>query len=92
MKIRPLLLLTAIVSSILGAVVVYLVLSVPNDLRADALLKEARGSIQDGDHPRAPMLPPQRASRSSLLPRKIATISLAQWVCCGARMSSRRNG
>lgn len=53
MKIRPLLLLTAIVSSILGAVVVYLVLSVPNDLRADALLKEARGSIQEGDHSKA---------------------------------------
>jgi hypothetical protein len=47
-KVRPLLLFTAIVSSILGAVVAYLVLSVPNDLRADALLKQARTHLQDG--------------------------------------------
>jgi tetratricopeptide repeat protein len=53
MKIRPLLLLTAIVSSILGAVVVYLVLSVPNDLRADGLLKSARSQIKDGDTEKA---------------------------------------
>lgn len=46
MKIRLLLTLTAIVSSILGAVVVYLVLSVPNDLRADSLLKEARKDLE----------------------------------------------
>ena len=48
MKIRPLLYLTAMVSAILGAVAVYLVLSVPNDLRADAMLKEARQHITDG--------------------------------------------
>jgi hypothetical protein len=48
MKVRTLLTFTAIVSSILGAVVVYLVLSVPNDLRADALLKQARQEIADG--------------------------------------------
>jgi TolA-binding protein len=53
MKIRPLLMLTALVSSILGAVVVYLVLSVPNDLRADALMKEARTHIQDGSNDKA---------------------------------------
>ena len=46
MKIRILLWFTAIVSSILGAVVVYLVLSVPNDLRADTLLKEARQDLE----------------------------------------------
>jgi len=50
MKFRGLLWLTAIVSSILGAVAVYLVLSVPNDLRADAMLKDARKQITDGDH------------------------------------------
>jgi len=53
MKIRPLLLLTAIASSILGAVVVYLVLSVPNDLRADALMKDARAAIQKNDNAKA---------------------------------------
>jgi TolA-binding protein len=53
MKIRALLTLTAIVSSILGAIAVYLVLSVPNDLRADALLKEARKDVTDGNHERA---------------------------------------
>ncbi|MGN6186423.1 MAG: hypothetical protein ACTHQM_22545 [Thermoanaerobaculia bacterium] len=53
MKIRPLLMLTAIVSSILGATVVYLVLSVPNDLRADALLKDARAQMKDGNDEKA---------------------------------------
>jgi hypothetical protein len=48
MRIRTTLILTAIVSSILGAVVVYLVLSVPNDLRADALLKQARKDLTAG--------------------------------------------
>lgn len=48
MKFRILLTLTAIVSSILGATVVYLVLSVPNDLRADAMLKQARKQIEAG--------------------------------------------
>lgn len=46
MKIRPLLILTGIVSAILGAIVVYLILSVPNDLRADSLLKDARTDLQ----------------------------------------------
>lgn len=46
MRIKLLLTLTGIVSSILGAIVAYLVLSVPNDLRADALLKEARQQIE----------------------------------------------
>jgi hypothetical protein len=49
MKVRTLLILTGIVSSLLGAIVVYLVLSVPNDLRADALLKQARKDLTGGD-------------------------------------------
>jgi predicted negative regulator of RcsB-dependent stress response len=53
MKIRPLLYLTAIAAAILGATVVYLVLSVPNDLRADALLKTARQEITNGNHEKA---------------------------------------
>ena len=53
MKVRTILTFTAIVSSILGAIVVYLVLSVPNDLRADALLKQARGEIAAGNHAQA---------------------------------------
>jgi hypothetical protein len=53
MKIRPLLYLTALLSAILGATVVYLVLSVPNDLRADALLKQARQDLTDGKHEQA---------------------------------------
>lgn len=48
MKIRTLLTFTAIASSILGALVVYLFLSVPNDLRADELLKQARKDMTDG--------------------------------------------
>jgi thioredoxin-like negative regulator of GroEL len=53
MKVRPLLYLTAIVSAILGATVVYLVLSVPNDLRADAIMKTARREITNGNHDKA---------------------------------------
>jgi thioredoxin-like negative regulator of GroEL len=53
MKVRPLLILTGIVSSILGALVVYLMLSVPNDLRADGLMKEARKHITDGNEDQA---------------------------------------
>lgn len=49
MKVRPLLYLTAVVAAILGAVVVYFVLSVPNDIRADALLRDARQSMKDGN-------------------------------------------
>jgi TolA-binding protein len=53
MKIRALLTFTGIVSSILGALVVYLVLSVPNDLRADALLKGARTDMKEGRNAKA---------------------------------------
>jgi thioredoxin-like negative regulator of GroEL len=48
MRARTLLVVTAIFSSILGALIVYLFLSVPNDLRADALLKDARKEIEAG--------------------------------------------
>lgn len=47
MRARAVLIVTGILSSLLGALVVYLVLSVPNDLRADALLKQARQDITD---------------------------------------------
>jgi hypothetical protein len=47
-KVRGLLWLTAIVSSILGAIVVYLVLTVPNDLKAGSLLKTARADLAAG--------------------------------------------
>jgi hypothetical protein len=49
MKYRAILTFTAIVSSILGALVVYLMLSVPNDLRADSLLKNARAEMTKGN-------------------------------------------
>src|ERR1700682_3790119 len=49
MRVRPLLVLTALISSFLGAVAVYLVLTVPNDVRAGALLKQAQADIQNGD-------------------------------------------
>ena len=48
MRARTLLVMTAFVSTILGALIVYLVLSVPNDLRADSLLKDARKHIEAG--------------------------------------------
>ncbi len=48
MRIRRLLTLTALVSSALGAVVVYLIMSVPNDLEAGALLKDARKDLSAG--------------------------------------------
>ena len=53
MRIRGLLVLTAIVSMIIGAVVVYLVLTVPNDVQAAALMKTARKQIEAGDNDHA---------------------------------------
>jgi hypothetical protein len=53
MRVRGVLILTGIVSSILGALVVYLILSVPNDLRADALLKKARQDISENNADKA---------------------------------------
>ena len=53
MRVRTVIIVTALVSSILGAVVVYLVLTVPNDLQAGALMRTARKQIADGDNERA---------------------------------------
>ena len=48
MRVRPLLVVTAILSSILGAVVAYLVLTVPNDVEAAALMRQARKDMTAG--------------------------------------------
>jgi len=53
MRVRTLLIVTALLSSILGAVVAYLVLTVPNDVQAAALMKAARKQIAAGDNDRA---------------------------------------
>ena len=53
MRVRSLLVITAILSSALAAVVVYLVLTVPNDVQAAALLKEAREQIAAGQNDQA---------------------------------------
>jgi len=50
MKVRSLLIATALVSSILGATAGYLVLTVPNDLAGGALLRQARDSIKAGQN------------------------------------------
>ena len=50
MRVRTLLILTAIASSLIGGLVVYLVFTVPNDVSADALLKQARQHIAKGDN------------------------------------------
>ncbi len=50
MRVRTALIFTAIASSLLGAVVAYLVLTVPNDLNADAMLKQARRDISAGEN------------------------------------------
>ncbi|HEV8434218.1 MAG TPA: tetratricopeptide repeat protein [Thermoanaerobaculia bacterium] len=48
MRARGLLIVTAIVSAILGAVVAYLVLTIPNDIQAAALMRRAKGQIEAG--------------------------------------------
>ncbi len=48
MRARGLLIVTAIVSAILGAVVAYLVLTVPNDIQAAALMRSAKQEIAEG--------------------------------------------
>src|SRR6266849_2109277 len=53
MRVRTVIIVTALVSSILGAVVAYLVLTVPNDLQAGALMRAARKQIADGDNEQA---------------------------------------
>lgn len=53
MRVRTLLVVTAIVSAIIGGVVVYLVLTVPNDVQAAALMKTAKQQIAKGDNDHA---------------------------------------
>ncbi len=50
---RFLLITTAIVSALLGAVVAWLVLTVPNDLQAGVLLRAARNDVEAGRNDRA---------------------------------------
>jgi len=52
-RARSLLILTAILSMLLGAVVVWLVLTVPNDIQAGALLKTARKDVAAGNNDKA---------------------------------------
>jgi hypothetical protein len=52
-RVRTVLIFTAIFSAILGAVVAYLVLTVPNDIQAGALMKKAREEIAAGENDRA---------------------------------------
>jgi predicted negative regulator of RcsB-dependent stress response len=56
MRVRSLLVITAILSSALAAVVVYLVLTVPNDVQAAALLKQARKEIAASQNDKARQL------------------------------------
>lgn len=53
MRGRALLIGTAIISSILGAIVVYLVLTVPNDLESGALMKQAKKAMDARQNDRA---------------------------------------
>lgn len=53
MKVRSLLIATALISSILGALAGYLVLTVPNDIAGGALLRQARDSIRAGQNAEA---------------------------------------
>jgi predicted negative regulator of RcsB-dependent stress response len=50
MRVRNVLIITAILSSALAAVVVYLVLTVPNDVQASALLQKARTEMAGGQN------------------------------------------
>ena len=53
MRVRTVIIVTALLSSILGAVVGYLVLTVPNDLQAGALMRTARKQIAAGENENA---------------------------------------
>jgi uncharacterized coiled-coil protein SlyX len=53
MRARTLMIATAIISSLLGAVVAWLVLTVPNDLQAGALLRVARRDVEAGRNDKA---------------------------------------
>ncbi|HEX9163822.1 MAG TPA: hypothetical protein VF980_19085 [Thermoanaerobaculia bacterium] len=48
MRVRSLLIATAIVSALVGGVAAYLSLTVPNDLKADAMMKSARRDLEAG--------------------------------------------
>jgi thioredoxin-like negative regulator of GroEL len=48
MAYRRLLIATAVLSSLIGALVVWLALTVPRDLKSDALLKQARKELDAG--------------------------------------------
>jgi predicted negative regulator of RcsB-dependent stress response len=52
-RTRSFLILTAIISSLLGAVVAWLVLTVPNDLQAGAMMKIARKDVAAGHNDKA---------------------------------------
>ncbi|HEX8153202.1 MAG TPA: hypothetical protein VF698_08765 [Thermoanaerobaculia bacterium] len=53
MRARTLLTLTALASMLIGALVVYLVLTVPNDLQAAELMKRARADMSAGRNDQA---------------------------------------
>ena len=53
MRVRTVIVVTALLSSILGAVVAYLALTVPNDLQAGALMRTAHKQIAAGDNEHA---------------------------------------
>ena len=53
MRARALLISTAIIVSLLSAVAVYLVLTVPNDIQANVLLRRARSDLAEGRTDRA---------------------------------------
>jgi hypothetical protein len=53
MAYRRLLIATAILSSLIGALVVWLALTVPRDLKSDALLKQARKELDAGHREKA---------------------------------------
>ena len=53
MRVKSLLAFTALASSILGAIVVYLILTVPNDLKAAELMKTAKADMTAGRNDKA---------------------------------------
>jgi hypothetical protein len=52
-RVRTVLVGTALLSAALGAIVVYLVLTVPNDTQAAALMKTAKQQMATGDNDKA---------------------------------------
>ena len=49
MKVRSVILTTAVLSALIGGIVVYLVLTVPNDVQAAALMRQAKQQMAKGD-------------------------------------------